>query len=79
MKCDNAINDYKRLLQRQEDNKAMLMAINYIQRTDAKCDNYNPMAGVRRSNLHKVHMDLERTEQENKVIHSKLQLIVSTI
>lgn len=78
MKCDNATNDYKHLLQRQEDNKTMLKAINYIQRTEAKCDNYNPMAGVRLSNLHKVHMDLERTEKENKVIHSRLQLIVKS-
>lgn len=76
MKCDNATNDYKRLLQRQEDNKTLLQAINYIQRTDAMCDNYNPMAGVRQSNLHKVHVDLEFIEKENEVIHSRLQQIV---
>lgn len=76
MKCDNANNDYKRLLKITEENKTMLKAINYISRTDAQCDNYNPIAGFRQSNLHKVHMDIERTEKENKVIHSRLQLIV---
>lgn len=77
MKCDNATIDYKRMIRKHEDNKDILKMINYIQRTAAKVDSYNPLGGIRQSNLRQTHINRARTEKENKLLHTKLQLIVS--